>query len=127
MCQVGALGSRLERLTAGSGGAFGGNGDVGSIVRLAGGIELGIIGRLGVAMSSVGWCDGVVTAVGATGDGEPRDGAWQATSGVGAGPAGVVGSTTGGDGNIGGIVSGVIRVVGASQGLHRLAEAVPEK
>ena len=129
MCQVGALGSRLERLTAGSGGAFAGN--VGSIVRLAGGIELGIIGRLGVAMSSVGWCDGVVTAVGATGDGEPRDGAWRATSGVGAGPAGVVGSTTGGDGNIGGIVSGVIRVVLSGQasfrGLHRLAEAVPEK
>ena len=114
MCQVGALGSRLERLTAGSGGALGGSGDVGSIVRLAGGIELRIIGRLGVAMSSVGWCDGVVTAVWATADGEPRDGAWRATSGAEAGPAGVVGSTTGGDGNIGGIVSGVIRVVGAS-------------
>ena len=113
MCQVGALGSRLERLTAGSGGALGGNGDVGSILRLAGGIELGIIGRLRVAMSSVGWCDGVVTAI-ATGDGEPRDGAWRATSGAGAGPAGVMGSTTGGEGNIGGIVSGVIRVVGAS-------------
>ena len=61
MCQVGALGSRLERLTAGSGGVLGGNGGVGSIVGLAGGIELGIIGRLGVTMSSVGWCDGVVT------------------------------------------------------------------
>ena len=88
MCQVGALG---------------GNGDVGSILRLAGGIELGIIGWLGVAMSSVGWCNGVVTGVGATGDGEPRDGAWRA--GAGAGPAGMMGSTTGGDGNIGGIVS----------------------
>ena len=114
MCQVGALGSRLERLTAGSGDALGGNGDVGSILRLAGGIELGIIGRLGVAMSSVGWCNGVVTAVGATGNGEPRDGAWRATSGAGSGPAGVMGSTTGGEGNIGGIVSGVIRVVGGS-------------
>ena len=105
---VGASYSRFWR------GALGGNGDVGNIVRLASGIELGIIGRLGVAMSSVGWCDGVVTAVGASGDGGRRDGAWRATSGAGAGPAGVVGSMAGGDGNIGGIVSGVTRVVGAS-------------
>ena len=74
MCQPGALDSRLERLTAGSGGTMGGNGDVSGMMRLAGGIELGIIGRLGVAMSSVGWCDGVVTAVGVTGDDEPSDG-----------------------------------------------------
>ena len=65
MCQPGVLDSRLERLTAGSGGAVSG------MMRLAGGIELGIIGRLGVAMSSVEWCDGVVTAVVATGDDEP--------------------------------------------------------
>ena len=52
MCQRGALGSRLDLLTAGSGGALGGN---------------GIIGRLGVAMSGVGWYDGL----GITGDGEP--------------------------------------------------------
>ena len=74
MCRCGALGSRLERLTAGFGGALGGKGDVGGMIRLAGGLEFGIIGHLGVAMSSVGWYDGVVTAVGITGDGEPRDG-----------------------------------------------------
>ena len=77
MCQRGVLGSRLERLTAGSGGAWrclGGNGDVGGMMRLAGGLELGIIGRLGVAMCSVGWYDGIVTAVGITGDDEPRVG-----------------------------------------------------
>ena len=53
---------------------LGGNGDVGGMMRPAGGLEFGIIGRLGVAMSSVEWYDGVVTAVGITGDGEPRDG-----------------------------------------------------
>ena len=87
MCERGALVSRLERLTAGSGGALGGNGDVSGMIRLAGGIEQGITGWLGVAMSSVGWCDGVVTAVGATGDGERG-----VTSGAEAGPAGVVGA-----------------------------------
>ena len=46
MCQRGALGSRLERLTAGSGGALGGNGEFGGMTRLAGGLEFGIIGRL---------------------------------------------------------------------------------
>ena len=70
MCQHGALDSRLERLTAGSGGVLGGNGDFSCMVRLAVGVEHGIIGRLGVAISSVGWCGGVLTAVGATGDGE---------------------------------------------------------
>ena len=63
MCQRGALGSWLERLTAGSGGALGGKGDVGGMMRLAGGLEFDIIGRLGVAMSSVGWYDGIVTRV----------------------------------------------------------------
>ena len=70
MCQRGALGSRLERLPAGSGGALGGNGEFGGMTRLAGGLEFGIR-RLGVAMFSVGWYDGVVTAVGIMGDGEP--------------------------------------------------------
>ena len=67
MCQRGALGSRLDLLTAGSGGALDGNGDVGGMMRLDGGLEFGIIGRLGVAMSGVGWYDGL----GITGDGEP--------------------------------------------------------
>ena len=53
MCQRGALGSRLDLLRAGSGGAMGGNGDVGGIMRLYGGLEFGIIGRLVVAMSDV--------------------------------------------------------------------------
>ena len=67
MCQRGALGSRLDLLTVGSGGALGGTGDVGGMMRLDGGLEFGIIGRLGVAMSCVGWYDGL----GITGDGEP--------------------------------------------------------
>ena len=71
MCHRGAFGSRLERLAAGSGGALGGNGDVSGVIRLAFGIEFGIVGRLGVAMSRVGWQDGVYTTVGATGDVEP--------------------------------------------------------
>ena len=49
---------------------MGGNSDFSCMVRLAVGVEHGIIGRLGVAMSSVGWCGGVLTAVGTTGDGE---------------------------------------------------------
>ena len=71
MCQAGALGSRLDRLTVGSGGVSGGNGDISGMGSLAGGIELGITGRLGVAISSVGWRDGVVIVAGATGGGEP--------------------------------------------------------
>ena len=62
MCHPGALSSRLERLTAGSGGC----GDVSD------GIDLGIVGRPRVAMTS----DGVVMTVGAIGDREPCDGDW---------------------------------------------------
>ena len=47
MCQRGALGSRLERLTAGSGGSQSGNGDVGGMMRLAGGLSSALSGVSG--------------------------------------------------------------------------------
>ena len=53
MCQPGALGSQLERLTVSSGDGSGGNGDVICMVRLTGGVEFGISGQLGVATSGV--------------------------------------------------------------------------
>ena len=101
VCQPGALGSRLDRLTAGCRGGVCGNGDISCMVHLAGGIKLGIIGRFRVVTYSVAWRGSI-----AIGDGE--------TSGAGAGPAGVVGATSGGNGgngNIGGIVHAGGRVV----------------